>query len=377
MSFDNYYCELEEDDCFAIIPYHSLINKNGHMDQYKFIDILVFCKKLIFRIYEINDKHAIPNISQPRDLHKICLYITFTIEEDNLFNNQIIVDLYGITPIKINKDNIWEPTIYSEYINEIIKNISGMSNHHNYSFNSKIIKDVTYSKQTMQNGINLNAYDFEGYFINHFLNKNIDSLKVSPHGHDDISFNNYYSGDYKFIYKTQTYPQTEETMALDTMLFFRHYDEDYIHPCHTIGQHFHGRANLKNVLIYKLYHLCKDLREKHTKKEIHYATLEDKMAEMQTEIRIKDTYTAETEQIRIDILDYKEKCNKLVNKNAELVKKCNNYAMKCNKLEMTNAELVKKCDSYEMSTNIHIENISKELKLLCKSIELMNHASNF
>jgi hypothetical protein len=29
------------------------------------------------------------------------------------------------------------------------------------SFNSKIIKDVTYSKQTMQNGINLNAYDFD------------------------------------------------------------------------------------------------------------------------------------------------------------------------------------------------------------------------
>jgi hypothetical protein len=64
MSFDNYYCDLEDDDCFAIIPHYSyekMINGgesgNGQIypgGKFIYIDILVFCKKLIFRKYEMS-----------------------------------------------------------------------------------------------------------------------------------------------------------------------------------------------------------------------------------------------------------------------------------------------------------------------------------
>lgn len=366
MSFDNYYCDLEDDDCFAIIPHYSyekmVMNGiecgNGQIcpgGTFIYIDILVFCKKLIFRKYKMSFEYQNHRTNR-LNFKKDCSYITFT-TEDNIFNNHIIIGLYGIDKVKINftdspKIN-HNPTInmipmYFEYLERL-----------------QILFENDFNKFPTENHFEYigskNIYDFEGYFIYNPINE--DSYKL-----DVLSSQDYIPWHGKYTVKT--YNIYEQIVSLDSILFANYYDR-------RLGNDCHGRKNLKNVLIYKLYHLCKDLREKHTKKEIHYATLEDKMAEMQTEIRIKDTYTAETEQVRRDILEYKEKCNKLENKNAELVKKCNNYAIKCNKLEMTNAELVKKCDSYEMSTNIHIENISKELKLLCKSIELMNHTSNF
>jgi hypothetical protein len=359
MSFDNYYCDLDDDDCFAVIPYYSSIQKNGHMDHYKFIDILVFCEKLIFRIYEINDKHPVHHASQQRDLHKICLYITFTIEE-NIFNNQIIVDLYGITPIKINKDNIWNVEMYSDYVNEI-NNISGMIIHHGYIYNYSRINDMTYSKQSMQIAINSNTYDFEGYFINNDLNTICTHISRC-----DMIF--YAKKKYKFTYKTQTYPSYEEIMALDTMLFYQYHDPYQL-------QYFPGRNNLKNVLIYKLYHLCKNLREKHTKKEIFYEDLEDKMAEMQTEMRIKDTYTAETEQIRSDILEY-------VKTIKTLQQKCDELETSNLKLEISNLEYVETIKLLQKKYDDHIENsqkieeISKDIKSLCKNIEFMKHSAN-
>ena len=74
----------------------------------------------------------------------------------------------------------------------------------------------------------------------------------------------------------------------------------------------------------------------------------------------------------------------LVNTNMELVKKCDEYKIANQELQIDKFiiqkkydKLEEKCNSYEMSTNAHIEDISKELKLLCKSIESMKHTSNF
>lgn len=325
MSFNNYYCELEDNDCFAIIPYYSYeeLNKNC-IDKFIYIDILVFSKKVIFRRYEMSSRAEYLGHSDAYrkiDFKKDCSYITFT-TEDNIFNNHIIIGLYGIDKVKINftdspkiNNNSTINTIpmYFEYLDRFTK-----------------LAAVFYNKFPTENCFehigSKNIYDFEGYFI---YNPSVFDLNGK--------------------YTVKTYNGVERVVSLDTLLCgYNKYGLD--------ANQF-SRKNLKNVLIYKLYHLCKDLREKHTKKEIHYATLEDKMAEMQTEMHIKDTYTEETEQIRRDILEYKEKCKQLELKN--------------NILEIKNTELIKNCDAIT-----HIEDISKELKLLCKSIESMKHISN-
>jgi len=354
MSFDNYYCDIEEDDCFAIIPYYAYENiSNGSNDIFIYIDILVFCKKVIFQKYEMmSNAQYLGHSNAYRKIvfKEECSYITFTIK-DNIFNNQIIIGLYGIDKVKINfTDSIkinHNPTInmipmYFEYLDRFNK-LSAVFNN-------------TFTNQYLFTHIGI--YDFEGYFIN------------NPSGHDL----NTASGKYT----VKTYNGCEQIVSLDTLLLCVY------NRCGTHEPNQSSRANLKNVLIYKLYHLCKNLRENHTKKEMYYDTLEDKMAEMQTEMRIKNTYTEKTEQIRKDILEYKQKCKKLEEINIELVKKCDEYKIANQELQIDKFIIQKKCDkleekcnSYEILTNSHIEDISKELKLLCKSIESMKHTSNF
>lgn len=321
MSFDNYYCDLEDDDCFAVIPHDSYKQPRQYRDGEtcnhnwleqntdEYIDILVFKKKIIFRIWK-KDLNRGPGAHPNNCDYRSNLYIIFTIK-DNLFNNQIIIDLYGITPVHIIDKDIFIIPIFSQYLKEW-----------NYCRHPTTFRP----HYICQNYIKT-VYNFKDY---------LSSI----------------GGGYSILYKTSSYPQNDDTISIDQLLLRRD----------------NNRANLKNVLIYKLYHLCKNLKEKHTKKEIHYATLEDKMAEMQTEMRIKDTYTEETEQIRRDILEYKEKCISYVKSIEELQKKCLT-------LEMANIELEKNA-----MANINIEDISKELKLLCKSIEsnrsLWNEISN-
>ena len=344
MSFDNYYCDLEDDDCFAIIPYYSYETLNRcNIDKFIYIDILVFSKKVIFRKYEMSSSAQYLGHSGAYtkiDFKKDCSYITFT-TEDNIFNNHIIIGLYGIDKVKINFTDSPKinnnPTInmipmYFEYLDRFTKLAAVFDN----KFPTENYFEHIGSK---------NIYDFEGYFIYNPINE--DSYKL---GHllrqDCIGWHG------KYTVKTY-YNSHEQIVSLDSILFANYYDKLYKDPnTHSLGKDCHGRQNLKNVLIYKLYHLCEDLREKHTKKEIHYATLEDKMAEM----RIKDTYTEETEQIRIDILEYKEKCEQL--------------ELKYNILEIKNTELVKKCDAITMQ--IENEALKEEVKKLKEYIRNSN-----
>jgi len=329
MSFDNYYCDLEDDDCFAIIPYHSheTVGSASHVnanycwsatDVYIYIDILVFSNKLIFRTFNIHNHIARGQYSQSGGIKTNYSYCTFNIE-NNIFNNSIIVGLYGINIIKINYSNIWKIKIYSEYLNK------------QPIINTPIANHCVES--------NLKKYSFEDYIINHpsTIHELNQLIKIK---NKDIRISN---SQFDIILLSPTTPNNI-------------YEESHILLV--------DRKNIFNTVIYKLYHLCKDLREKNTKKEMHYATLEDKMAKMQTEMRIKDTYTEETEQIRIDILEYKEKCTSYVKSIEDLQKKCLT-------LEMANRELEKNAIA-----NTHIEDISKELKLLCKSIDSMKQVSN-
>ena len=329
MSFNNYYCDLEDDDCFAIIPYYSYekVASASHLNAtycwsatnvYIYIDILVFSNKLIFRTFDVSNNIACGQYLQSGGIKTNYSYCTFNIE-NNIFNNSIVVGLYGINIIKINHSNIWKIKIYSEYLNK------------QPIINTPIANHCVES--------NLKKYSFEDYIINHpstihELNQLIQNR--------DIRISN---SQLDIILLSPTTPNNIYEASNTHILLV-------------------DRKNIFNTVIYKLYHLCKDLREKHTKKEIHYATLEDKMAEMQTEMRIKIHYTEETEQIRRDILEYKEKCISYVKSIEELQKKCLT-------LEMANTELEKNA-----MANINIEDISKELKLLCKSIESMKQVSN-
>jgi hypothetical protein len=309
--------------------------------KFIYIDILVFCKKLIFRKYEMSFEYQ--NIRSNRlNFKKECSYVTFTVE-DNIFNNQIIIGLYGIDKVNFTDSiKINTTPIYFEYLDRL-----QILFEHDLN---KFPNNITFK--------HIGIYDFEGYFI---YNPSKSYIPICLNGK----------------YTVKTYNGVERVISLDTLLLCG-YNE------YGLDANQFSRKDLKNVIIYKLYHLCKDLRKKNTKKEMHYAILEDKMAEMQTEMRIKDTYTEETEQIRIDILEYKQKCNKLEEINIELVKKCDEYKIANQELQIDKFiiqkkydKLEEKCNSYEMSTNAHIEDISKELKLLCKSIESMKHTSNF
>jgi len=336
MSFDNYYCDLEDDDCFAIIPYHSHENVESarHLNAnycwsatnvYIYIDILVFSNKLIFRTFDISNHIACGQYLHSGGIKTNYSYCTFNIE-NNIFNNSIVVGLYGINIIKINHSNIWKIKIYSEYLNK------------QPIINTPIANHCVES--------NLKKYSFEDYIINHpstihELNK---LIKIEPSKRTNWN-------------KCELSNPQLDIILLNTTIPNNIYEEN-------TNILLVDRKNIFNTVIYKLYHLCKDLRERHAKKEMHYATLEDKMAEMQTEMRVKDTYTAETEQIRIDVLKYKQKCTSYV-KSIEALQK------KSLTLEMANRELEKNA-----MANINIEDISKELKLLCKSIESMKQISN-
>jgi len=232
MSFDNYYCELEDDDCFAIIP-HYLYNSPGlfayedtRYDNWadstsaEYIDILVFKKKIIFRIWKktlFRGPNWEARLIRDKRSH---LYIIFTIEE-NLFNNRIIIDLYGIEPINIIYEDIFNISIFSKYLEEW----NSTTRFRSFPESQILPHEIS---QLCINTI----YNFEDYL------SSIDG--------------------YSLIYKSTT-THRESTTNIDKLLLIRD----------------NSRANIKNVLIYKLYYLCKDLKENYTKQEIlHVETIE-------------------------------------------------------------------------------------------------------
>ena len=250
MSFDNYYCELEDDDCFAIIP-HYLYNSPGvfayedsRYDNWadstsaEYIDILVFKKKIIFRIWKKTLFRGNWEAHLIRD-KRSHLYIIFTIEE-NLFNNRIIIDLYGIKHINIISEDIFKIPIFSKYLEEWNSTARGA-----YRGLKMVPHEIS---QLCINTI----YNFEDYL------SSIDG--------------------YSLIYKSTT-THHESTTNIDKLLLIRD----------------NSRANIKNVLIYKLYHLCTDLRESYTKQEILHAKLELKC--------VSYVETIETLQQKCNILE--------------------------------------------------------------------------